>query len=53
MLDFTETFLGGGTSYQTPLTAVGELLEEEFNDATRMRGDIVIRRDVGQVLGYR
>ncbi|MGO4422994.1 VWA domain-containing protein, partial [Streptomyces sp. MCAF7] len=33
ILDFAETFLGGGTSYQSPLTAAGALLEEEFNDA--------------------
>ncbi|MEV6593108.1 VWA domain-containing protein [Streptomyces acidicola] len=45
VLDFAETFLGGGTSYQTPLSAAGELLEEEFNDAARMRGDIVMITD--------
>ncbi|MER6103195.1 VWA domain-containing protein [Streptomyces sp. NPDC001832] len=45
ILDFAETFLGGGTSYQTPLTAAGELLEEEFNDAARTRGDIVMITD--------
>lgn len=45
VLDFAETFLGGGTSYQTPLSAAGGLLEEEFNDAARMRGDIVMLTD--------
>ncbi|WP_055698562.1 VWA domain-containing protein [Streptomyces silaceus] len=45
VLDFAETFLGGGTSYQTPLTAAGDLLEEEFDDASRMRGDIVMLTD--------
>ncbi|MGP4046046.1 VWA domain-containing protein [Streptomyces sp. 2A115] len=45
ILDFAETFLGGGTSYQTPLTAASELLEEEFNDAARTRGDIVMLTD--------
>ncbi|MFJ5224976.1 VWA domain-containing protein [Streptomyces sp. NPDC088400] len=45
VLDFAETFLGGGTSYQRPLTAAGELLEEEFNDAARARGDIVMITD--------
>ncbi|MFE4962667.1 VWA domain-containing protein [Streptomyces sp. NPDC056660] len=45
VLDFAETFLGGGTSYQTPLSAAGELLEEEFNDAARARGDIVMITD--------
>jgi uncharacterized protein with von Willebrand factor type A (vWA) domain len=44
-LDFAETFLGGGTSYQTPLTAAADLLEEEFNDAARRRGDIVMITD--------
>ncbi|GGQ18832.1 hypothetical protein GCM10010279_28230 [Streptomyces mutabilis] len=33
---------GGGTSYQRPLTAAAELLEEEFNDLARARGDIVM-----------
>ncbi|MGW0781262.1 VWA domain-containing protein [Streptomyces sp. NPDC002913] len=45
VLDFAETFLGGGTSYQTPLSAAGELLEEEFDDAARTRGDIVMITD--------
>ncbi|PVE09942.1 VWA domain-containing protein, partial [Streptomyces scopuliridis] len=45
VLDFAETFLGGGTSYQRPLTAAGELLEEEFNDTARTRGDIVMITD--------
>ncbi|MGC9378001.1 VWA domain-containing protein [Streptomyces sp. MH13] len=44
-LDFAETFLGGGTSYQRPLTAASEVLEEEFNDAARSRGDIVMLTD--------
>ncbi|GAA2659056.1 VWA domain-containing protein [Streptomyces vastus] len=45
ILDFAETFLGGGTSYQRPLTAARDLLEEEFNDAARTRGDIVMLTD--------
>ncbi len=45
VLDFAETFLGGGTSYQTPLTAAAELLEEEFAAAARRRGDIVLITD--------
>ncbi|MEU0074598.1 VWA domain-containing protein [Streptomyces sp. NPDC006332] len=45
VLDFAETFLGGGTSYQRPLTAACELLEEEFNNASRTRGDIVMITD--------
>lgn len=45
VLDFAETFLGGGTSYQRPLSAAVELLEEEFDDAARARGDIVMLTD--------
>nr|WP_234314138.1 VWA domain-containing protein [Streptomyces sp. NBRC 109706] len=45
VLDFAETFLGGGTSYQAPLTVAGELLAEEFDDAARARGDIVLITD--------
>ncbi|MGW6589576.1 VWA domain-containing protein [Streptomyces globisporus] len=45
VLDFAETFLGGGTSYQTPLTAARELLEEEFDEAATVRGDIVMITD--------
>ncbi|MFJ2559928.1 MULTISPECIES: VWA domain-containing protein [unclassified Streptomyces] len=45
VLDFAETFLGGGTSYQTPLSAAAALLAEEFDDAARTRGDIVMITD--------
>ncbi|MEW2067496.1 VWA domain-containing protein [Streptomyces sp. NPDC007346] len=45
VLDFAETFLGGGTSYQAPLTAARELLEEEFDGAATPRGDIVMITD--------
>ncbi|MGW6023832.1 VWA domain-containing protein [Streptomyces sp. NPDC055099] len=45
VLDFAETFLGGGTSYQRPLSAAVGLLEEEFDDAARARGDIVMLTD--------
>ncbi|MEU1513766.1 VWA domain-containing protein [Streptomyces sp. NPDC005811] len=45
VLDFAETFLGGGTSYQTPLTAAADLLEAEFDDTSRTRGDIVLITD--------
>ncbi len=45
VLDFAETFLGGGTSYQTPLSAAGDLLAEEFDDTARGRGDIVMITD--------
>ncbi|MFI6138654.1 VWA domain-containing protein [Streptomyces griseus] len=45
VLDFAETFLGGGTSYQAPLTVARELLEEEFDGAAATRGDIVMITD--------
>ncbi|MDT0267301.1 VWA domain-containing protein [Streptomyces sp. DSM 44915] len=45
VLDFAETFLGGGTSYQSPLSAAGALLAEEFDHAARARGDIVLITD--------
>ncbi|MFE0889862.1 VWA domain-containing protein [Streptomyces rochei] len=45
VLDFAESFLGGGTSYQRPLSAAAELLEEEFDDTARARGDIVMLTD--------
>ncbi|GGQ89453.1 hypothetical protein GCM10010145_68650 [Streptomyces ruber] len=45
VIDFAETFLGGGTDFQRPLSAAGELLEEEFDDAARGRGDIVLITD--------
>lgn len=45
ILDFAETFLGGGTSYQRPLSTAGELLEQEFDDTARARGDIVLITD--------
>ncbi|MEV5594642.1 VWA domain-containing protein [Streptomyces sp. NPDC052496] len=45
VVEFAETFLGGGTSYQTPLSAARELLAEEFDDAARGRGDIVLLTD--------
>ena len=45
VLDFAETFLGGGTSYQRPLTVARELLAEEFDDDARARGDIVMLTD--------
>ncbi|MGW2342473.1 VWA domain-containing protein [Streptomyces sp. NPDC001661] len=44
-LEFAETFLGGGTSYQAPLGAAREILEREFDDAARARGDIVLLTD--------
>uniref|UniRef100_UPI002A7F8689 VWA domain-containing protein n=1 Tax=Streptomyces sp. CRN 30 TaxID=3075613 RepID=UPI002A7F8689 len=45
VVEFAETFLGGGTSFERPLTAARELLAEEFDDAARARGDIVLITD--------
>lgn len=45
VLDFAESFLGGGTSTSGRCRRPHELLEEEFNDAARMRGDIVMLTD--------
>ncbi|MFF0746345.1 VWA domain-containing protein [Streptomyces sp. NPDC004111] len=45
VLEFAETFLGGGTSYESPLRAATEILDQELNDASRSRGDIVMITD--------
>ncbi|KLJ00064.1 VWA domain-containing protein [Streptomyces sp. KE1] len=45
VLEFAETFLGGGTSYQRPLSAAADLLAEEFDTDARARGDIVLITD--------
>ncbi|MEU5519309.1 VWA domain-containing protein [Streptomyces sp. NPDC047860] len=45
VLDFAETFLGGGTDFQRPLSTAAGLLEEEFDDTARGRGDIVLITD--------
>ncbi|MFD8385242.1 VWA domain-containing protein [Streptomyces sp. NPDC059679] len=45
VIEFAEHFYGGGTDYQAPLSAAVELLEAEFNDAGRQRGDIVMITD--------
>ncbi|MGV9573660.1 VWA domain-containing protein [Streptomyces nigra] len=45
VLEFAETFLGGGTDYQRPLGTAAELLQQEFDDAARSRGDIVMITD--------
>ncbi|KES04842.1 hypothetical protein BU52_22600 [Streptomyces toyocaensis] len=45
VLGFAETFLGGGTDFQRPLSTAVDLLEREFNDTARRRGDIVMITD--------
>jgi len=45
VLDFAETFYGGGTNFEEPLSAAADLLEAEFNDEGRMRGDVALVTD--------
>ncbi|MEV5362885.1 VWA domain-containing protein [Streptomyces cellulosae] len=45
VLDFAETFLGGGTDFQRPLGTAAKILEEEFDTASLARGDIVLITD--------
>ncbi|MGA5706815.1 VWA domain-containing protein [Streptomyces cellulosae] len=45
VLDFAETFLGGGTDFQRPLGTAAKILAEEFDSASRARGDIVLITD--------
>jgi uncharacterized protein with von Willebrand factor type A (vWA) domain len=45
VLDFAEHFFGGGTDFETPLTAAAELLEAEYDEDGRTRGDIVLITD--------
>ena len=45
VLDFAEFFWGGGTNFEEPLAAAAELLEAEFSDDGRMRGDIALVTD--------
>ncbi|SOD61868.1 Uncharacterized protein, contains a von Willebrand factor type A (vWA) domain [Streptomyces zhaozhouensis] len=45
VVEFAETFLGGGTDCRTPLTAAVEELEREYDDVARARGDIVLITD--------
>lgn len=45
VLDFTGTFLGGGTDFQAPLDMAMDLLEEELSSANRAGGDLVLLTD--------
>ncbi|MEU3907970.1 hypothetical protein AB0F20_29870 [Streptomyces goshikiensis] len=42
---FGEMFFGGGTDFEVPLGAAVDLLEAEFNEDGRPRGDIVLITD--------
>jgi uncharacterized protein with von Willebrand factor type A (vWA) domain len=45
VLDFAECFYGGGTDFATPLDAAADLLQAQYNDDGKMRGDIVLITD--------
>lgn len=45
VMEFAETFLGGGTSYETPLGAAADLLGREHDRTGRAHGDIVMITD--------
>ncbi|MFK0121053.1 VWA domain-containing protein [Streptomyces sp. NPDC090994] len=45
VVEFAETFLGGGTDFQRPLSAAVDILAAELDDAARGRGDIVLITD--------
>ncbi|MFE4829841.1 hypothetical protein [Streptomyces sp. NPDC056672] len=45
VIDFAERFFGGGTDFETPLSAAVAVLEAEFNVEGRPRGDIVFITD--------
>lgn len=45
LLEFVETFYGGGTDFETPLSAAVAILEEEFIRDGRTHGDIVFITD--------
>ncbi len=45
VIEFTETFFGGGTDFTTPLDTAVSLLGAEFSADGRQRGDIVLITD--------
>jgi uncharacterized protein with von Willebrand factor type A (vWA) domain len=45
VLDFTELFFGGGTSFEAPLEEAAAVLEAEYNAEGVQRGDIVLITD--------
>lgn len=44
-LAFCEEFFNGGTDFQTPLDVAMDILEAEFNDAGKAKGDLVLITD--------
>lgn len=45
VIDFAEHFFGGGTDFESPLSAAVEILADEYNTDGRQRGDIVLITD--------
>jgi len=45
VLDFAEFFWDGGTDFEAPLSLAADLLEAEYNQDGRQRGDIVLITD--------
>jgi uncharacterized protein with von Willebrand factor type A (vWA) domain len=45
VIAFAETYYGGGTDFEAPLTVAVDQLDSEFNDDGRPRGDIVLITD--------
>ncbi|WP_157255137.1 VWA domain-containing protein [Nonomuraea typhae] len=45
VVEFTEHFFGGGTSFSSPLQAAAQVLEAEYNADGTARGDIVLITD--------
>jgi len=45
VLDFTEWFWAGGTDFQAPLDCAVDILEAEYNQAGKQRGDVVFITD--------
>nr|WP_255345781.1 VWA domain-containing protein [Streptomyces chartreusis] len=45
VIDFAEDFFGGGTDFEAPLSTAVDVLEAEYNEEGRPRGDIVFITD--------
>ena len=45
VLDFTEEFFGGGTDFQVPLDMAMDILEKQYSDERKAKGDIILITD--------
>jgi uncharacterized protein with von Willebrand factor type A (vWA) domain len=45
LIEFAEEFLAGGTNFEVPIDKAIEILEEEFNDSGRSKGDLLMVTD--------